>query len=378
MGISNPIWRSPGEYLRLVKPDTPALFFSPENLLKTAHAFQSGFPGMVSYAVKANPTGTVLETLKLAGVSAFDVASPVEVDLLKQHLPDAVLHYHNPVRSTREIEYALDAGVRVFSVDRMSELEKLSASTLDRNIEISVRLSLPVSGAAYHFGDKFGASPSQCAAILKRVNALGMNASMTFHPGTQCTDPNAWARYIRECAAISQSAGIRLNRLNIGGGFPASRTAKTPTLALIFATIKAAARDAFANQTPDLVCEPGRAMVADSFLLATRIKALGRAGEVFLNDGIYGGLAELPSIGVPEGIRVLDGQGKLVTGDTEPRKVFGPTCDSLDVLPSKIALPRNMSEDDYVLFPSTGAYGAALATRFNGYGAHKTIPVAQL
>ncbi len=377
MGISKPIWRSPGEYIRSIEPDAPVLFFSPARLTETAGSFLGGFPGLVTYAVKANPACAVLDSLHLSGLKAFDVASPAEVDLVKQTVPDAALHYHNPVRSNREIMQALDAGIRVFSVDRMHELEKIAARAKDRNIEISVRLALPVTGAAYHFGEKFGADPTECAALLKRVRDLGMVASMTFHPGTQCSDPKAWGQYIAACAAVSRSANTRLTRLNVGGGFPAEREGETPGLALIFSTIAEAVNNAFPQDPPQLVCEPGRAMVADAFVLATRVKSLGPGGEVFLNDGIYGGLAELPSIGVPAGIRALDRQGRVMQGDRCTRTVFGPTCDSLDVLPSGVSLPAHLSEDDYVLFPSAGAYGAALSTGFNGYGGHKTITVAQ-
>lgn len=136
--------------------------------------------------------------------------------------PNAVLHYHNPVRSIAEIKHAVDRGVMCFSVDRVSELEKL-LDHIPKGCEISARLKLDIKGAAYDFGIKFGAAPDLCVDLLRRIQASDHIASMTFHPGTQCTDPLAWATYIKECAKISKATNCPLRRLNVGGGFPSHR-----------------------------------------------------------------------------------------------------------------------------------------------------------
>jgi hypothetical protein len=54
-------------------------------------------------------------------------------------------------------------------------------------------------------------------------------------------------------------------------------------------------------------------------------------------------------------------------------KVFGPTCDPLDVLPHRLDLPRQHSDEDYIEFGTLGAYGIATSTMFNGYGDHKIV-----
>ncbi len=378
MGVSKPLWASPRDYLKAFQPDVPVFFFAPEILSKTAATFQKGFTGQVTYAVKANPDPTVLENLIAAGITAFDVASPAEFQLLRDLAPDATLHYHNPVRSRREIAEALAHGITSFSVDRISELEKLADLATGQNIEISVRLALPVEGAAYHFGEKFGAAPDEAKALLTAVVAQGFTPSMTFHPGTQCKTPNAWKTYILACADIAKACDISLSRLNVGGGFPSHRRADAPDLDPIFDIITRIADTAFNGAPPHLVCEPGRTMVADAFSLATRVKAIGPRGEVFLNDGIYGGLAELPSIEATDRIETLDARGNRIPGPSSARQVFGPTCDSLDVLPGKPTLPDQLREDDYVILHGTGAYAAALATGFNGYGQHVTATVRRL
>lgn len=363
--ISNPVVSEP-DYLSTRQPDRPVLFFHPKRLMASAEEFLRGFPGLVTYAVKANATPEVLETLVMAGVTCFDVASPAEMLQVRQVKPDAVLHYHNPVRSLSEIRRALQFGIASWSVDTQSELAKLSA--IPKGSEIAVRLRLPVKGAAYDFGEKFGADPAHAVALLKQAQAMGHEVSMTFHPGTQCADPQAWVRYIGVCADIAAEAGVQLKRLNVGGGFAAHRQAERPDLNAIFFAIGAAVDAAFPVDRPELVCEPGRALAADGFSLATRVKAVFDDGRVFLNDGIYGALSEWRDIGSMDRFRVFDKQGHEVTGPASERIVFGPTCDSLDRLPGKLTFPDAMRDEDFVLFDGMGAYSAAIACRFNGYG----------
>ena len=122
MGFQQAIWQTRDGFLRQFGPDLPVAFFDPKVLTDTANMFHAGFPGLVTYAVKANPTARVLRGLIAAGIKAFDVASPVEIDLVRDLLPEADLHYHNPIRSVQEIRHAVENGVRSYSVDRVGEL----------------------------------------------------------------------------------------------------------------------------------------------------------------------------------------------------------------------------------------------------------------
>src|SRR5690606_7554944 len=237
------------------------------------------------------------------------------------------------------------------SVDSQSELDKLFAQVpAAADCEISPRFKLPVAGAAYDFGAKFGAAPDEAAALLKAVADRGYRPSLTFHPGTQCTDPAAWETYIRTAREIADMAGVRPARLNVGGGFPSYRvTGIEPDLDAIFALIGATAAEAFDGNPPELVCEPGRGLCADAFALITRVKALRDGKTVFLNDGVYGGLSELPLIGNLGRIAGLAPDGSARLGEVESRTVFGPTCDSVDRLPGDLALPGDMEEGDFIV-----------------------------
>jgi ornithine decarboxylase len=368
------MWQTPDFHLARTRPDHPVLYLSPRVLQATAKRFQAGFPGLVTYAVKANHRDEVLDNLVAAGVDAFDVASPVEMAAVRRACATAVLHYNNPVRSATEVAAGIAAGVASWSVDDAGELDKLHA--VPQETEIAVRFALPVKGAAYDFGEKFGATPDQAVDLLRKVVHAGHVPALCFHPGTQCENPSAWQLYIAEAARIAGRAGVHLARLNVGGGFAANRNGTPPDLEAVFQVIGQAVRENFGAQVPALICEPGRAMVSEGFTLAARIKGIRTNGQsVFLNDGIYGGLVDLRDMGLTGRVRVVCSNGQARTGVRKPRTVFGPTCDSLDRLPGELGLPEDTQVGDYVLFDGLGAYSVAMSTEFNGYGLKEIVTV---
>lgn len=373
MEMSTQLWSDPVAYLRDMQPVDPVLFLAPERLQAQARRFLDGFPGLVTYAVKANPDESVIVNLAAAGISAFDVASPAEIALIRRLVPGAKLHYNNPVRAPYEIDAAVAADVASYSVDSDSELDKLLARVPTTRpggaVELSPRFKLPVAGAAYDFGAKFGATEELAARLLRRVADAGYVPALTFHPGTQCTDPNAWVSYIHAAARIAQAAGVQIARLNVGGGFPSHRNRLAPPeLEPIFREINRAVHEAFGDTAPTLICEPGRSMVADSYALLTRVKAVRDDTHVFLNDGVYGALAELPLMGVIDRVQVYAPDGTPRRATPRPRVVFGPTCDSVDRLPGELALPGDLQDGDFVIFQGLGAYSTVTNTRFNGFG----------
>ncbi|MCV2868248.1 type III PLP-dependent enzyme [Defluviimonas sp. WL0002] len=369
MGLSKTIWTNPSEFLRTQRPDQPVMFFSPTVLQATARRFIDGFPGLVTYAVKSNPEEMVIQNLVAAGVKGFDVASPAEIEMVARLAPGAAMHYNNPVRARHEITYAVGMGVCSYSVDSHSELKKLIELVPARGVEISVRFKLPVSGATYNFGAKFGATFEKAVLLLQEVAEAGYIPSLTFHPGTQCSDPMAWDAYIRAAADICGRSGVMVRRLNVGGGFPSHRLqGELPQLDAIFALIGRVAAEAFDGAPPALVCEPGRGLVAECFSLAARIKGIRDNEHVFLNDGAYGAMDELPLMGTIDRVRVLSERGEIRSGALEDHIVFGPTCDSVDRLPGELPLPADMDEGDYLVFAGMGAYSTATNTRFNGFG----------
>ena len=365
---------SPAKHLASEAGELPVHFFAPAALEARLRTFKDHFPGVVTYAVKANPADHVISQLWAGGLDGFDVASPDEIALIRRLCPGAAMHYNNPVRSRAEIRFGIEAGVVSWSADDMGELEKLISCGVPQANEVAVRFKLPVAGGAYNFGAKFGATEEEATALLRRVAEAGFRPAMTFHVGTQCKDPQAFASYIAAAARIAKAAGVTIGRLNVGGGLPAGRDGQTVDLMPFFAAIDKAT-EAFETR-PILVCEPGRGMVADSFAYAVQIKSV-RAGRVYLNDGVYGGLAEFPSMLISLHT-VVGHMGAARSAARQPMTVFGPTCDSIDQLPGTLELPVDLSEGDWILFRSMGAYLTGMTTRFNGYGDWQTAIVQSL
>lgn len=363
--------------IELLRPDMPVLCFSRAALAQQAKLFLNRFPGETAYAIKANPDWRVISTLHESGIKVFDVASPAEMELVAHYARGARIHYHNPIKSREEIALAWHQyGCRRFAVDNIDELNKIRqvTGTAD-NIEIAVRLRLPASASSVHdFSTKFGAAPNEVISLLQACSQRGFNPLVTFHPGSQCLDVQGWVRHIKAVAQIVREAGVKIDKLNIGGGFPAYYcNGIAPALAEIFDVIETATSDAFGERAPALECEPGRALVASCMSLITRVKAVRTSTrEVFLNDGIYGSLMEstqAPALTPRHRVFQDNTQKELFT-------IFGPTCDPLDCLPLPLKLPVNICEGEYVEFLGVGAYASATATGFNGYGKVERVEIS--
>ena len=289
MGLSKTIWTNPTEYHPQRAAGKSGAVLRPSVAQANARRFIDGFPGMVTYAVKSNPGEEMVENLAAAGIRGYDCASGFEIDLIRRLAPDAAIHYNNPVRARHEIAHAVERGVKSYSVDSKSELAKLIEMVPTEGTEISVRFKLPVAGAAYNFGAKFGATSEMAVELLKTVAEAGFIPSITFHPGTQCTDPMAWGTYIREAAVIAEKAGVTIARLNVGGGFPSHRlNAVVPQLEEIFAADRPRRDRGLRRQPPAPGLRTGPRLCGDAFTLAARVKSIRDGEHVFLNDGVYG------------------------------------------------------------------------------------------
>ncbi len=378
----NAFYRDSTEASLMDNGERPMFCFSSTALTAQADCFLAHFPGEVAYAVKSNPNPLIIKTLHDAGIRVFDVASTVEMETVSHACGPVEFHYHNPVKSRSEIATAWHTfGCRRFAVDCLEELQKVvQCIPGTAEAEIAIRFRLPSrKQSAHDFSTKFGVGEAEAAVLLGKADRLGFRTVLTFHPGSQCTDPAAWRLHVEAAARICKVANVKLARLNVGGGFPSRYTmSRGPELKLYFQTITASVADAFAEHAPELECEPGRAMCAPSMSLLTRVKLVRNAnGEVFLNDGIYGGLLEAAQ--APDLLpfyRVIR-DGEVVNGASKRDfTIYGPTCDPLDVLPATLSLPADIREGDVIEFANTGAYGMATATRFNGYGEATLVNVA--
>jgi len=357
-----------------LRPIEPVYCLFPQKFQIAAKRFLDGFPGDAMYAVKANPVPQVLELVHAAGIRHFDTASLGEVELVKGLFPDAICHFMAPVRLPGHAKAAFEKyGVTDYVVDCDYELDKLIAETKHpEKLRIFVRLVTQLGGALLELSSKFGTTPDEAARLLTRVKELGAQPCLTFHVGSQCLSSFSYGQAIEIARRAIDKSGIKIAALDIGGGFPAQyNNNDVPPYHWYFDTI----REALATLERDdlrILCEPGRALVAEGLSLITQV-VLRKGDRLFINDGTYGSFDELTLPGwnadYPARVFTVDAKSRVLPlpGAVKPFRVYGPTCDTLDVLPRPQMLPDGIGPGDFIVFDAIGAYSAAVRTTFNGF-----------
>ena len=362
-------YHTPLDLVRERSPERPVALVRPDVLAVAARWFQANFRGDVLYAVKANPSPWAISALSAAGIDKYDVASIPEVELVAENAPGARMAFMHPVKSRAAISKAyFDYGVRTFSLDCLDELSKiLDATGNAKDLDLIVRLGVQADGAAYSLSGKFGVSTDEAPALLlaarRSTEAL---MGVAFHVGSQCMRPTAYQAAMSQASRALVRAGVFADVVDVGGGFPSVYPGMTPPdLADYMSSIHRGFEEMKVHETTELWCEPGRALVAESTSLLVKVE-LRKGDALYLNDGAYGSMFDAAHFKWPFPVRLIrDGQASV---ETRPFKFFGPTCDSIDAVAGPYWLPEDIREGDYLEIGQMGAYGVAMATRFNGYG----------
>lgn len=347
----------------------------PEKVRHMTRAFVSGFRGTSIYAVKANPHETVLRLMAESGMVAFDVASLREVELVARVAPTAKQYFMHPVKSRMAIRRAYQLGVRDFAYDSVDELKKILDETNQaRDLNLYLRMDIDTRDAAYDLTGKFGAPQDQAPLLLKSARAIAQKIGLCFHVGSQCMNPLAYRDALQQTRRVLDVAGIELDIIDVGGGFPVSYPGmEPPALGLYFDAIHDAL-DECGFAATETLCEPGRALVAEAGATAVRVE-LRKGNVLYLNDGTYGSLFDAGVPNWPYDVRLVTEDGRIAASETLGYSAFGPTCDSYDKMAGPFYLPTDADEGDWVVFSNLGAYGQTMQTRFNGFQSEKLVAV---
>jgi ornithine decarboxylase len=326
----------------------------------------------VAYAYKANSSVFLLGALYGAGIRHFDVASIPEIEDAAT-IPGAQLHFMHPVKARSAIGRAFtEFGVRSFSLDSEDELKKLLEETGGcRELTLWVRVAVAAKNSKLPLGRKFGIAGAKAARLLVKARQAAKELGITFHVGSQTETPDAYVAALEEVGRLIRKAGVVVDRLDVGGGFP-SIYADSARPAPLSTFTRAIAEGVERLPVPEhcrLMCEPGRALVSEAESLIVRVHAR-RGNELFINDGSYGMLFDAAHMGFNFPVRrVDDGDGENGQEMLIPYSFWGPTCDTVDFMPGPFHLPAGIKEGDYIEIGNTGAYCRAIGGRFNGYGA---------
>jgi ornithine decarboxylase len=365
------------ELVQTLRPTEPLHCIRPAVIAGAAQAFTAAFNGEVLYAVKCNPEPAVLRALWDGGIRHFDCASISEVTLVRRLFPGAAIHFMHPVKSRAAIAEAWTLhNVQDFVLDSFSELEKIIDEIPAEGARpgLFIRIALPETGAVINLSKKFGADFATAVALLRAARPLAARLGVAFHAGSQCLDPLAWRDAIALAGEVIRAAAVRVDVLDVGGGFPAAYPdIDPPPLGAFMAEIDAA-YDRLDIPWLKLWAEPGRALVAGGGSVVVQVQ-LRRDGMLYINDGVYGALADAGTLKFRFPTRLLRAGHTAGAPDTS-FGFFGPSCDSLDVMFGPFILPDDVAEGDWIEIGQLGAYGTCLRTAFNGFDRAALVEVA--
>jgi len=341
------------------------------------------------YAVKCNPDPTVVRLLGALGLG-FDCASQAEIELvLSLGISPSRIIYANPCKAASFIRHAAACNVRLMTFDNFDELNKVAR--YHSSAQLVLRILADDEGSLCRFGAKFGAAAEIVPGLLKRAKELKLDVvGVSFHVGSGCTNPLLYEKAIAQAKwafGLAEQEGFKMTLLDIGGGFEA----------ITFKSIAQVVRRAVDTYFPKesgvkIIAEPGRFFVSEAFELATNIiarrglaeeedipaKALIEGEETpvvmyYVNDGVYGAFNCIlfdHQVVHPEILTLGHSLSLSSTRNEswEPSSIWGPTCDSIDLVSKCSTLPTDQLQiGDWLRWPTMGAYTICAASQFNGF-----------
>ena len=356
------------DLVNTLKPEEPVYCIRPNSIKKSVEFFKNKFPGKVLYAVKTNPDEKVLKIINDSGIQNFDVASLNEVKLVRKINNKAKVYFMHTVKNRESIKEAYTKyNVKDFALDTKDELLKiLEATNNAKDLNLYVRVSISNEHAEIDLSRKFGATSSEALGLLRLCKAHAKRVGLSFHVGSQCMHKISFAKGINEIGKIIKKTKIVPDVINVGGGFPAMYPDLIPEpLDNYLDVIKESLKSLKLEKTPEIFCEPGRAIVAEAGSTIVKV-LLKKKNKLYINDGTYGSLfdAGVPNFVLPAKMIT---NGRVVSKKKTAFNFYGPTCDSLDYMKGPFLLPNNIKEGDYIELGQLGAYGTTFRTKFNGF-----------
>ena len=323
----------------------------------------------VYFAVKSNFDPVIIKVLAALG-ACFDVASHGEISAVLEHVSPDRLLFANPVKDCQTLSYARAVDVDAVVFDNPNELLKIAL--YHPNAELLLRLRVDDTGSACRFGSKFGAEQEDVPALLSLARTLGLKVTgFSFHVGSGCTNPELYALAIQQCLAaaeVARACGMEPTTIDIGGGFQS--TSFEQAAAVIRPLVEA-------NPGVRFIAEPGRLIVNDAATLVVSVigKKKSRDGEettftYYVNESVYGLFNN--TIFDHRKVELMPFNER--EGATHRSRVFGRTCDSIDLISGDCRLP-DLAVGERLYVRSMGAYTSAAASAFNGFEASKAVYV---
>lgn len=360
---------------------TPLYAYDLAAVTARAQALQAALPerSRLLYSFKANPLPAVAEATRSGGCGA-EITSEGELVAARQagfDLREAL--FGGPAKTEAAIRAALAAGVRWFSCENWSDLDRVArlAATAGTTAQILLRVNpaeaptarLAMTGVASQFG--FEETELLAPEARARLQHPGLRLrGIHVYFGTQVADVAALTENTRRALALAArletSLGFVCAVVNAGGGFPwpYAHAAPEPDLSGLRQALDAVWRDSPLSATAELWFESGRHLVASAGTLVARVQAVKTSRDrrfILLDTGIHhlggmAGLGRIPRAPVDFLLLADDAATRAPCPALPPADVVGPLCTPLDSLARGLALPE-LREGDLLAVPNVGAYG---------------------
>ena len=312
------------------------------------------------YAMKCNPHPRILQHIHELGIS-FDCASKQEIaDALEYTTADRILYAH-PCKFPSHIEYSKEKGIPYTVVDCKCELYKMKE--LYPECKLLIRIAVNDESSKCKLSSKFGCKMKDVRSLLLLSRELNLTVvGFSFHVGSGCIQPSLYYEALCDCYTATleaESLGIPIDMIDIGGGF---------THTNFISSAEQIKKGMTLLKGKTFISEVGRFLVEQSCTLYLQVicKKVEDVRIYYLNDGLYGNLnCKLFDHAVP--VLRTHKNGKLFKS-----RVYGPTCDSFDLIEEDVWLPE-LDVGDVLWIGDFGAYTNASATSFNGYSVKMKI-----
>jgi len=358
---------------------TPVYVYSTATLRRHLRVFREAFGAidpLICYAVKANSNQAVLATLAADGAGA-DVVSEGELKrALLAGIPADKIVFSGVAKTAREMEYALDVGIKCFNVESEPELERLSdvAKRMDKIAPVSIRINPDVDARTHakistgKAENKFGIPWRRAEEIYSRIKALpnvkavGIDA----HIGSQLTELEPFKIAFERLAELVKhlrAAGHEIQHLDLGGGLgiPYNPDENAPPLPSEYGEM-------VINMAKDLHCElvfePGRLIAGNAGILLTKVEYVkeGEDRQFIILDA---GMNDLIRPAMYDAYHaILPVHEPAVNTAKALADFVGPVCETGDTF-AKARMTTPLKTGDLVAIKSAGAYGAVMSNSYN-------------
>lgn len=328
---------------------------------------------LICYAVKANSNIAVLNILARLG-SGFDIVSVGELErVLKAGGNPRKIVFSGVGKKIKEMQRALQVGIKCFNVESLAELERLNqvATDLNKTAPISLRINPDIDAKTHPYiatgmkENKFGIAFNQAisgykkAASMPHIKIVGIDC----HIGSQITSIEPFNDAIEHLIALVEQVdalGIKLQHIDIGGGLGIRYRDETPP------TMKEYAQHIckkLADTDYEIILEPGRSIVGNAGILLTQVEFLKPTADknFAIVDAAMNDLLRPSLYHAEHEIMPL----KKSTNDRHSKHydIVGSVCETADFLAKQRQM--TLQQGDMLAICSAGAYGFTMSSTYN-------------